>query len=527
MMRRTLVLLILLLLSLLPSAIPTGAQSYPTSGGGDSLLASGLIEGETVVTLPDMASYEHAVNAGSYLGARVINSYAPMRMLRLEYPIRKALADGEFHRLCAAESAAISPNYIRHAHLVPDDPRLSKQTYLNPIEARDGWDLHTGNASITIGLIDTGIDVEHPDLQANLLGGINLRAGEEPTDISDPHGHGTAVAGIIGATTDNGIGIAGLCWRVKLLSIKVLGGDELSTTLFEEAAAIDYAVSAGVQIINMSFGGAGTSSVEETAIRNAVNAGVMLVASAGNDGEYGDRETAPQGLNYPAGFAEVIGVGALTHALEKAEFSNYGQDQCEFVAVGEGVYTTLPVGLGEIIKPILKGRDYGLATGTSFAAPQVTGLIALLRMKEPWLTRARVINRLRENARSMEGPDYDGDGVNDNLGYGLIQCRDVLADSPVGRNEALKAGAFVSPIFPEQLSVYVRTLKAIDAGSLKATARPEDGPAVSFKMVSLEPGGYLGTIIWPPGRGAVEIEIGASSGGMEYPFLVITHEPQA
>jgi len=524
-MKRLYFFIFLLLLILLSSAISMGAMHPVPAEKIPPLSSDGLIADETIVTLPDSQSFHAAVDAGEYAGAGIINSYAPLGILRLDYPIREAFADGPFRRVCLADSAEISPNYVRRAHLTPNDPKLVKQTYLEPIGAEVGWDLFTGDAGITVAIIDTGIETGHPDLQANIVGGINLIPDENPTDISDPHGHGTAVAGIIAATTDNGVGIAGICWRVRLLVIKVLGGEGLTTTLFEEAAAIDYAVSAGAKVINMSFGGPGTSSVEKTAIQNAWQAGVILVASAGNSNEYGDSELAPSGLNYPAAFDQVIGVGALNEELEKAEFSNYGTEQCEFVTIGQGVYTTLPGNLGEIIGPIVMGRNYGWANGTSFAAPQVTALAALLRMKEPSLSVEDIRRRLRDNAEPRGGPDNDGDGVDDYLGYGIIQCRDTLADSPIGSNAAVKVGAFPSPIFPEKVYVYVQERKQLDPGSLTVTALPEGLPVVPFEMAELDTGGYLGAITWWPSFGAVEIEIGASSGTSTYPDLIITYKP--
>ncbi len=518
-------LLPLLLLLLLTSAASYGAMQDIILDDGSVVSNEGLISGETVVIIPDKETFENAVRNGSYTGARIINSYPPLSMLRLEYPIREAVADGKFRRACVDDAADISPNYIRRAHIVPNDPKYVKQTYLGPIDAEDGWDLFYGDAGVTIAIIDTGIEIDHPDLQVNIVGGKNLIPGENPADLSDPHGHGTAVTGIVAASTDNGVGIAGICWRVRVLIVKVLGGEELTTTLFEEAAAIDYAVSAGARVINMSFGGPGTSSVEKAAIQNAWDAGVVLVASAGNNNEYGDKDFAPSGLNFPAAFEQVIGVGALNEQLAKADFSNYGDEQCEFVAVGEGVYTTLPGNLGDIINPIIKGRNYGWANGTSFAAPQVTALAALLRMKEPGLSVSGIRKRIQENALPMGGPDNDGDGVDDYLGYGIIQCRDTLADSPVGRNIALKAGAFASPLFPEKLNVYVRTLKNIDPGSLSVSANPVSAPVVQFEMIPLEHGGYLGTISWGKSFGPVEIEISASDSGIVYPDLIITYKP--
>ncbi len=518
-MKPKIFLIIFLLLLLLSNAV-SGLQA----DAPDSAYMGVSIDRETIVQLSDAPAFTKAVESGEFLGAPVINSYEPLQMLRLQYPFRQA-ASGEFSRECQSTGAEISPNFPRHAHVVPDDPKIAFQSNLDIIDAKDGWELFTGNSSVTVAVIDTGIAIGHPDLQGNIIGGANLRPGEEVSDLSDPHGHGTAVAGIIAATTDNGVGIAGLCWKVRLLPLKVLGGDELTTTLFEEAAAIDYAVSAGARVINMSFGGPGTSSVEQTAIKNAAAKGVILVASAGNDSAYGDYDTAPSGLNFPAAFREVIAVGAITNNLEKTDFSNYGQDQCEVVAPGLSIYTTLPGNLGDLIGPIIKGRDYGWATGTSFSAPQVTALAALLMMKEPGLSALEVRQRIDENAKNLGGPDNDGDGVDDYLGYGIVQYRDALADSPIGRNDALKAGVFASPIYPENVYVYVELLKSIDNGSLAATALPDFAPPVQIPMVKIDTDRFIGLLTWPVVYGPVEISIRASHGGVEYPAMIITHKP--
>jgi len=514
-------ILTFLFLLLLPSSIFGG--NIPSSNG--YFAGAGLIQNETIVALADDISFGKAVGQGSFAGAKIINSYAPMHLLRLDYPYRSAASDTPFRRACLQSSGQISPNFMRYAHLTPDDPRFGSQTYLKPIKAPEAWDLFRGDASVTVALIDTGIDIDHPDLQANIIGGTNLRPGEDSNDYNDPHGHGTAVAGIIGATTNNSEGIAGICWNVRLLIIRVLGGEDLTTTLFEEAAAIDYAIAHGARVINMSFGGPGTSSAEQKAIEKAKQAGVIMVASAGNNGVYGDLQTAPEGLNYPAAYPDVIGVGALKSDLYKADFSNYGVDQCEFVTVGVSVYTTLPRGIGDISGPILIGREYGWATGTSFAAPQVTALTALLIMKEPWLTAGQIKDRLKANAGGLGGPDADGDGVDDYFGYGLIKCDYTLADSPVGNNGAIKAGVFPSPVFPERVYVYVQTLKKIDSGSLAIIGLPESGPALTAEVRSLETGDYIGSLIWPATLGQLRIEIKASNGGVEYPRLLATYKP--
>ncbi len=521
-MRRHLSLFAVIFLFLLQSSFTWG---YSPSDGGAISSAVAAIPGETIVTLTDESSFDEAVQSGVFLGEKIINSYRPNLSLRLDYPYRSAVGNTPFREACDDTGVKITPNFIRKANVVPDDPKYGLQTYLDPINAPEGWDLFKGDSSIVVAIIDTGIAVDHPDLQDNLAGGVNLRPDENPDDIDDPHGHGTAVAGIIGASTNNGVGIAGMCWHVKLLVVKTLGGEDLTTTLFEEAAAIDYAVSHGARVVNMSFGGPGTTDVEKQAITKATQAGVVLVASSGNDGVYGNRVTAPDKLNYPAAFPEVIGVGALDKDLTRADFSNYGFDQCAFVAVGKGVYTTLPGGLGDIVGPILTGRSYGSATGTSFAAPQVTGLAALLLMKEPWLTRDGVISRLQLNARGLGGPDNNGDGVDDYLGYGLIQCFDTLADSPVGRNAAFKVGVFPSPVFPERVYIYVQKLQSIDPGSVTITGLPEAGAPIDAEISKLNDGNYLGSIYWPPEFGKLEIEVKGSSGGNEYPRLIVTYEP--
>jgi hypothetical protein len=146
-------------------------------------------------------------------------------------------------------------------------------------------------------------------------------------------------------------------------------------------------------------------------------------------------------------------------------------------------------------------------------------------MKEPWLTAGQIKDRLKANAERLGGPDSNGDGVDDYLGYGLIKCDYTLADSPVGNNGAIKAGVFPSPVFPERVYVYVQVLKKIDAGSLAVTGLPESGPALSGEVRSLESGGYLGSLVWPAALGQLRVEIKASNGGVEYPRLLTTYKP--
>ncbi|MFV9510424.1 S8 family peptidase [Tepidibacillus sp. LV47] len=286
----------------------------------------------------------------------------------------------------------MQPNLTVRISQVPNDLFYPKQTYLKRIHMEKAWEQVTKNSNITIAILDTGVDLEHPDLKPNLVDGINLL--DKKAKPQDDNGHGTNVAGIVAAVGNNSIGIAGILWRAKLMPVKVLDkkgeGDS-----FLVGQGIRYAVDHGADIILLSLGEPVFTPFMKEAVDYAVAKNVLIVAASGNEGNQ---------LNYPAAFSSVLSVGAVDQDDEYARYSNYGQ-QLDVVAPGDGIYTTQ------------LGGQYTANSGTSMAAPQVAGLAALLYQKYPDLTPKEVENIIKFSADDVDQPGWD-----EKTGYGKINA---------------------------------------------------------------------------------------------------------
>jgi len=423
----------------------------------------------------------------------------------------------------------IYPNYKRSAALEPNDPyyQLQREELL-VAQIPSGWDIETGSADILVGVIDTGVDPNHPDLLPNLvLPGINVREDWLPEEVTDDSGHGTAVSGVIGGVGNNGIGVAGLAWDVRMLAIRACGGPLLDCDLFDEVEGIDAARNAGCDIINMSIGGVGTISVEMAAVTDAYNAGIVLVAAAGNGnpGRYfeatDDWDIDKVSLYYPAGLPEVIGVGAVANNGLKAEFSNYGEDILSIMAPGVEIVTTVPD--YECYLYTGEGPPYGLATGTSFATPMVSGAAALILSQFPGLTPGEVRSRLEIMAIPMAGPDDDGNGISDFYGYGILNVAGSLNKSGTTGNDFLKIGITENPIFPGEVLVLIQGLVALDSPPTInwSVIDAGGGAIINSEEVESRPGYYIGRFT-PSEPGSIRIIItGFSQGAPVAPVTVM------
>lgn len=254
------------------------------------------------------------------------------------------------------------PDTVMSAVLTPTDPLYAAyQWHLPRINAPAAWDTTTGSSGVIIAVLDTGVETTHPDLNGKLTTGAN--AGYDfinnDTNPADDHSHGTFVAGIIAANTNNGQGGAGVCWSCKIMAVKVLGADGTGSA-FGVAQGIDWAVSHGADVINMSLSGGHTAALE-TAVNNAWSAGVVLIAATGNDNS---------AVGYPAAYANAIAVGSHSASNARSSFSNYGPET-DLVAPGEDI-------LGPLCNCGGNPGGYGIGSGTSFAAPQVAGVAGLL-----------------------------------------------------------------------------------------------------------------------------------------------------
>jgi subtilisin family serine protease len=263
-----------------------------------------------------------------------------------------------------------------------------------------------------VAVIDTGVRANHPDLAGRVRTGRYFLHSDDgkvtfsgPGATTDSYGHGTHVAGIIGAIANNGQGITGAAPGVEILPVQVLCGDDGSGFSSDVAKGITWAANNGATVINLSLGGSTPSSAELQAIQYARNVkNVVVVASAGNSALKGN------GANYPAAFPEVIGVGATTSANVRACYSTTGS----FVALAApgGGSSGCP---SPSVLSTWKNGGYAGLSGTSMASPHVAAAAALVRAAHGLTTHLAVCNQLIRTADDLGPPNFDNQ-----YGYGLV-----------------------------------------------------------------------------------------------------------
>jgi thermitase len=286
------------------------------------------------------------------------------------------------------------PNYVFSATWTPNDTYYSGYQYgLQTTQTNLAWDVAQGSSTQEIAVLDTGVDYTHPDLDGKTILGYDFVDDDNaPMDLN---GHGTHVAGIAAAETNNATGIAGTAPNTKVLAVRVLDAAG-SGTLEDIADGIRYAADSGAEVINMSLGCNCHTVALEDAVNYAYNKGVVLVAAAGNDNVSTTFE--------PASYTNVIAVGAVNDRDRKATFSNYGT-WVDVVAPGVGIASTYP------------NNQYVYMDGTSMASPYVAGLAALLK------------GQGRTNVQVRQAIELTADpvsGTGKNSRYGRINSNDAV-----------------------------------------------------------------------------------------------------
>lgn len=290
------------------------------------------------------------------------------------------------------------PNYILLPNEWPNDPLYTRYQWNLPmINAERGWEISRGNEEVIIAVIDTGVDLNHQDFKGQLVPGYN--ALNDSNDPSDDNGHGSHVAGIISASTNNRLGIAGVSWNNKIMPIKAIDADGTGTS-FDIAKGVRWAVDHGAKVINMSVGNYHPSGVLLDSIRYAHNKGVVLVAASGND-----NTNQP---SYPAAYPEVISVAAVDPYAHRASFSNFGRH----------IDVAAP---GVDIPSVYLNNEYAALSGTSMACPHVAGLAGLILSVAPELNNQEVREIIQSTAKKVEG-----DGRDDLYGHGIIDVSKAL-----------------------------------------------------------------------------------------------------
>jgi hypothetical protein len=294
------------------------------------------------------------------------------------------------------------PDYVaRAAEVIPTDSLFPDQWNLDAVHAPDAWEIARGE-DVIMGIVDSGIDSDHPDLIAKLVQGYDFVNDND--DPEDDAGHGTAVASIASASTNNSEGIAGVCWDCRLMPLKAF-----SPAVIYYAAMADslvWATDHGAQVINMSGGGPNSSATLLSAMSYAADAGVVLVSAAGNDGD--------NGILYPASYVESLAIGATDFSDQRLSTSSFGP-QLDVVAPGQDIPAAEMNG------------DYQFVSGTSHAAPHVTGLAGVMATVNPAIGRDEARYLIRSCADDEVGdPAEDTPGFDLYYGWGRINMHRTL-----------------------------------------------------------------------------------------------------
>lgn len=300
-------------------------------------------------------------------------------------------------------TVSVEPNQSYRMAKVPNDPMLSHQKYLQQIHAPEAWDITTGSPEVVIAVVDTGIQLAHPDLAPLLVKGTNLVQPGTPPE--DDNGHGTNVTGVIAAAAGNDKGVAGILWDARIMPIKALEADGTGDE-DRLGEGIRYAVTHGAKIVVLSLGLNKPSTYMETIIAYAESKGVLLVAASGNEGK---------AVKYPAAYPTVLAVGGVMADNTRATLSNYG-DELDLVAPWN-VFTTA------------RGDNYAFSGGTSLAAPQAAAVAGLMLGINPQLSPHELRSLLRESAETLS----PGAGWNNDTGYGLLRADRAVAAAATGK----------------------------------------------------------------------------------------------
>ena len=343
----------------------------------------------------DFAELHSVIDA---YGAKVVNSISTVDAvlaLVIELPSVSISAFAEEARTLRSVRY-LEPDMKVQAFSIPNDPYWSMQWGPQKIKADWAWNTTQGNHSVLVAVVDTGIYYTHEDLFDNYQSG-GFDWANNDSDPLDDHGHGTHCAGIIAATINNSLGIAGLA-QVRVMAEKVLdsgGGGYYEWVANGIINATDY----GANIVSMSLGGYGDSEVLHEAVRYAYNHGVLMVAAAGND-DINDK-------SYPAAYDEVIAVAAADKNDNAAAFSNWG-DWIELAAPGVDIYSTVPAG-------------YASMSGTSMACPHVSGVAALVWSRFANTSRDQLRTHLRYTADDLGSAGFD-----EHFGYGRTNAKNAV-----------------------------------------------------------------------------------------------------
>jgi subtilisin family serine protease len=402
--------------------ITTGSVTMPVNGffvDKNKYDAKGRLlykPGELLVKLKKDILTDDTHKLHTTLGSRVLETIKGLRLQRIA--LKKGL-DEDAAAILYMQSGLVDiveKNALRYKNAEPDDPLFSEQWGMTMIQAPETWDIATGSATVVVAVIDTGVDYTHPDLVDNIwtntaeLNGVAGKddddngyvddvygwdfAGDGENEDNDPLGddsHGTHVAGIIAARGNNGIGVAGVCWNLKIMPVKVEADGASSMEDFDILQGMQYAMENDARVINCSYGGGSSVVSEKDMLSLLGDQGILAVCAAGNDGETIDGLFSNN--NYPAQYdlANILAVASNDKDGEIYTGSNYGLTSVDVMAPGVWIKSTV------------LSDSYGNMSGTSMATPHVTGLAGLLLSLDPGLGYAGLKSIIMDTVDPVDG----------------------------------------------------------------------------------------------------------------------------
>lgn len=296
--------------------------------------------------------------------------------------------------------AFVEPNYRIHIRQVPNDPLYGRQYWTRNVNLEPAWDITTGSPNVVIAIVDAGVYSDHPDLAGKLLPGMNFVDNSTNTKDDSPSQHGTIVTLLAAARGNDGVGQVGVAWNVKVLPVKTINSDGDGNSR-GVANGIHWAVDHGATVINLSLGGPDYSQSVSREIGYARAKNVTVVAAAGNE---------PSERDFPADDPNVITVGASDENNNYADFTS-AVNKVDIAAPGVKIVSYLPE----------KSADPSVNSGTSFSAPIVTGVIALMQSVRPGLRQEDALAILKNTAHDIGTP-----GPDPQSGAGLIDAAKAL-----------------------------------------------------------------------------------------------------
>ncbi len=362
-----------------------------------------------------------AVAAATAAGAKVSRRASAAGFLVVKVPVGQTAASVSARLSGKSGVRFAEPDGIVHALFTPNDTYFPLQVNLAKIGAPAAWDNTQGSPSVTIAIVDSGVDLNHPEFAGRIDTVNDYDFANNDVVAMDDFGHGTHVAGIAAAATNNGQGVAGVAGGCEILPVKVLDSKG-SGTDSNVALGIKWAADRGAKVINLSLGGVGWSSVLADAATYAQARDCVIVAATGNQGS--------NSVFYPAALPGVIGVGSTAADDTLSSFSNRGPG-VDITAPGEDIWSTYP------------SPAYQRMNGTSMATPHVTGAAALVRTLHPELNRTQVENLLEQTALDLGAPGRD-----DSFGWGRLRLAEALGSAtpppPAADNNADIPGILAS-----------------------------------------------------------------------------------